>query len=166
MKRLMTAAVLAVTLCAGGAFAQGAEESDGPHAEMGRGRGKGGGFGMGRGGIPPHVAERLGISKEVQQRVQALAFEANEQLIGLDADLKRARLELQKQLTVDRPDQRAVMALVDKIAKAEAEVRKNRLGLMLKVRELVGPEAWKKLQSEWEQRKRGRKGGRPGAQQG
>jgi Spy/CpxP family protein refolding chaperone len=115
-----------------------------------------GGRGFGRGNIPPQVAERVGISPELQQRVRQLAFEANEQLINLDAENKRARLELEKALAQERPDARAVMGLIDRVAKAEAEVRKNRVGLMLKVREALGPELWRKLQAEMPER-RGRR---------
>ncbi len=106
----------------------------------------------GRGGIPPRVAEKIGVPKDVQQKVQQFAFDANAQIIELEADLKRARLELDKLLAQDRPDQRAVMALIDKVSKAEAEVRKNRVGLMLEVREALGPELWRKLQAEMPKR--------------
>ena len=41
-----------------------------------------------------------------------------------------------------------VMQKLELISKAELAVRKNRVGLMLKVRKLIGPEAWEKLQAE------------------
>ena len=69
--------------------------------------------GGGRGGIPPRVAEKIGVPQDVQKRVQQLAFEANEQLINLEAELKRSRLELDKLLARARPVQRAVMSLID-----------------------------------------------------
>ena len=103
--------------------------------------------GMGS-GIPPHLAARVGIPEDVQKKVQQLSFQANEQLINLESDLKRARLELEKALSADKPDTNATLAIVDRITRAEGEVRKNRIGLMLKIREALGPELWKKLRSE------------------
>lgn len=107
-----------------------------------------------RTGIPPHIAAKLGISDELQKKIQQLTFDANEQLINLQADAKRQQLELQKLLAQDRPNQGAVMSQVDRIARAEAEVRKNRLGLMLKIRETLGPDLWKKVEAEMPIQKR------------
>jgi Spy/CpxP family protein refolding chaperone len=55
---------------------------------------------------------------------------------------------MEKLLASDKPDANAVMAQVDRVSRAEAEVRKNRLGLMLRIREALGPELWQKLRAE------------------
>jgi Spy/CpxP family protein refolding chaperone len=99
-------------------------------------------------GIPPRIAARIGVPQEVQTKIQQMAFQSNEQLIGLEADLKRAQLEMEKLLASQKPDQSAVLAQVDRVSRAEAEVRKNRIGLMLRIREALGPELWQKLQAE------------------
>ena len=99
-------------------------------------------------GLPPAVAARIGVPEDVQAKIQQMAFEANEQLIGLEADLKRAQLEMEKMLASQKPDSNSVLAQVDRVSRAEAEVRKNRLGLMLRIREALGPELWQKLQAE------------------
>ncbi len=62
--------------------------------------------------------------------------------------MKRAQLELERVLVEPKPDEAKVMQKLELISKAELAVRKNRVGLMLKVRKLVGPEAWEKLQAE------------------
>jgi Heavy-metal resistance len=99
-------------------------------------------------GIPPRIAARIGVPQELQTRIQQMAFQSNEQLINLEADLKRAQLELEKLLASQKPDSNAVMTQVDRVSRAEAEVRKNRLGLMLRIREALGAELWQKLQAE------------------
>lgn len=101
-------------------------------------------------GIPPALAQKLGISVEVQKKVRDLGFEANDQVIPLEADLKRAQLDLERTLSQAQIDDGVVMQKLDAIGKAELSVRKNRMGLMLRIRKLVGPETWDKLQSALE----------------
>jgi Spy/CpxP family protein refolding chaperone len=116
---------------------------------MGMGMGMGHGPGMhGPMGIPPHVAAKLGLSPELTKQVRDASLDANEALITLEADLKRAQLELERALGEAKPDESKVMQKLELISKAELAVRKNRLGLMLKVRKLLGPETWEKLQAE------------------
>lgn len=99
-------------------------------------------------GIPPRVAAKLGLSKELVQRIQDLTFEANGQLINLEADLKRAQLELDRLLRSTSPSDNAVMQQVEAVGRAETAVRKNRIGLMLQIKRLLGPDTWQKLEAE------------------
>lgn len=99
-------------------------------------------------GIPPHLAAKLGVPEETQKKIQQLTFQANEQLINFEAEVKRAQLELEKALAAAKPDQNSVMSQIDRVTRAEAEVRKNRIGLMLKIREALGPELWQKLEAQ------------------
>jgi len=109
-----------------------------------------GGF-MGGGGtigIPPQIAAKVGISQDTVKKVRDLSFEATEALITLEADLKRAQLELEKTLTGSQADEAAVMNKLELVSRAELAVRKNRLGLLVRIRKLLGPDAWEKLQAE------------------
>ncbi len=69
------------------------------------------------------------------------------------ADTARGRLEegavdLERTLTTPAPDEATVLAKLEVVSKAEWQVRKNRVSLLLKIRKLVGPDAWEKLQAE------------------
>jgi hypothetical protein len=94
------------------------------------------------------VAKKLGIAADVVKKVEDASFEANDALIGLEADLKRAQLALQKTLASASVDEGQVMGKLEAVGKAELAVRKNRMGLMLKIRRLLGPDTWEKLQGE------------------
>jgi hypothetical protein len=100
-------------------------------------------------GIPPPIAQRLGLSADTVKKVRDLGFEANEQLIGLEADLKRAQLELEKTLAQPSPEEATVLSKVELVGRAELAVRKNRVALMLRIRKLLGPEVWDRLQAEF-----------------
>jgi Spy/CpxP family protein refolding chaperone len=106
------------------------------------------GMGFGPPGIPPHLAQKVGISADTQKKVRDLSFEANDALINLEADLKRAQLDLERTLTQPQVDEAAVMNKLEVVSRAELAVRKNRMGLMVRIRKAVGPEAWEKLQAE------------------
>lgn len=112
----------------------------------------GGGPGMGlfHGpvGIPPPVAQKLGIPPELVKKVRDLGFEANQQLIGLEADLKRAQLDLEMYLTGAAVDEGPALSKLEAVTRAETAVKKNRLGLMIKVRKALGAELWSKLEAE------------------
>lgn len=99
-------------------------------------------------GIPPHLVEKLGIPRDVAQRVQDLSFEANEALIPLEADLKRAQLRLERLLSAPSQDERAILQQVEEVGRAETAVRRNRVGLMVQIKKLLGPDLWQKLEAE------------------
>jgi Spy/CpxP family protein refolding chaperone len=108
----------------------------------------GGPLGAPSNGIPPHLVEKLGIPRDVAQRVQELTFESNEALIPLEADLKRAQLRLERLLSAPTPDERAILTQVDEVGRAETAVRRNRMGLMVQIKKLLGPDLWQKLEAE------------------
>ncbi|WP_338865814.1 hypothetical protein [Myxococcus stipitatus] len=99
-------------------------------------------------GIPPYLAEKLGIQRELLQRIQDLTFDANEALIPLEADLKRAQLQLERLLRADTSDESAIFRQVEEVGRAETAVRRNRLGLMVRIKRLLGPELWQKVEAE------------------
>ncbi len=99
-------------------------------------------------GIPPQVAAKIGLPQNLVQKVQDLTFEANEALIGLEADLKRAQLALEKELRQPSPNEGTVKDLVEKTGRAETAVRQNRVGLMVAIKKALGPDYWAKLEAE------------------
>ena len=99
------------------------------------------------GAIPPQVAERLGIPPEKVRQVRELAFAANDEVISLEADVRKAQLALDREIHSTAPDEKKIGPLVDAVSRAEAGVRKNRIGLALKVRKALGEEAWQKLEA-------------------
>lgn len=99
-------------------------------------------------GIPPQIAAKIGIPQDMLQRIKEMSLDANEALIPLEADLKRVHLALQRLLAATTPDERAVMQKLEAASQAELAIRKNRMGLMLHIRALLGPDLWNKLQAE------------------
>ncbi|WP_434389543.1 periplasmic heavy metal sensor [Melittangium boletus] len=99
-------------------------------------------------GLPPELAQRIGLSQTQQQKVQDLAFASNDAVIGLEADHKRAQLALERELGQPSPNEATVKDLVEKVGRAETAVRQNRVGLMLAIKKTLGPDLWSKLEAE------------------
>lgn len=100
--------------------------------------------------IPPQVAERAGISREQQEEIARLTVESNAQLVDLQRKHRSAQQALEKLLKASQPPEAVVMTQIERVGAAEAEVRKNRVALMLRIRAVLGPEVWANLQMELE----------------
>ena len=94
------------------------------------------------------MAAKIGLPQTLVQKVQDLSFESNDALIGLEADLKRAQLALEKELRQPSPNEGSVKDLVEKVGRAETAVRQNRVGLMVAIKKALGPDYWAKLEAE------------------
>lgn len=150
MKRILTAALLFSTL----AFAQ---PGGGRFAAGGMMMGRGMGDRFGPQGVPPDVAQKLGIPPETVKKIDDAIFSSTQALIPLDAELKRNQLELQHDLKEDKPNDGQIMKLAEKVSSAELAVRKNRLSLLLEVRRILGPDLWHKVEGEWASRRQERR---------
>jgi Spy/CpxP family protein refolding chaperone len=104
-------------------------------------------------GFPPHrdmkkVLRDVGLSADQVKRVEALHFEAEQQRIDIAHDLEKARLSLHQLLAGDAPEESAVFAQIEKIGALDIRVKKNRMGLLLKIRKLMTPAQWEKFHAE------------------
>jgi Spy/CpxP family protein refolding chaperone len=135
------------------------------HADRG-GPGEGmGGPGMGRMFRPEIIdglAAELGVPEGVIKQIKDKAYKADQEAIKLRADLDSARLEMRRLMEEEKPDQAKVLKQVEIAGGLETELQKNRIRLLLSVRELLTPEQRRKLQQVMVERK-GRRGmGRDG----
>lgn len=97
-------------------------------------------------GIPAQLAEGLGIPKEKLGQIRDAAFGANDELITLEANARRAQLQLDRLMAEPSPDEKKVLGKLDEVGAAEVAIRKNRVRLLLRVRAILGPDLWARLQ--------------------
>ncbi len=97
--------------------------------------------------IPPRAAVEVGIPRDTLHRVDELAFEANEAIVGLEAAVRRAQIALDRELRSESPDEVKAQELVEAVARAETAVRKNRVVLLIRVRKVLGDELWQRLEA-------------------
>lgn len=124
MKRtLMLAVALALVLAAGVALAQ---------------------------GVPPFMVKKvgheLGLSDDQIKKIEDLIYQADKEKIDIQNELQKGRLEMQHLMSSDKPSEAAVFAQIEKVGAIQVKMKKNRVGLMLKVRAMLTPEQWEKLE--------------------
>ena len=125
----------------------------GDHREMGRGE-EGGGMHGGFRGLPhglwwknPMVAQQIGITPEQQKKMDDILQQSRLQLIDLKANVERQEVLLRPMLDANPPDTAQVLAQVDKLAQARADLEKSNARMLLGIRTVLTPEQWTKLQA-------------------
>jgi Spy/CpxP family protein refolding chaperone len=69
------------------------------------------------------------------------------QLIDLTATVEREEVTLQPLMAADQPDEAKIIAQIDKVAQARAELEKADARMLLGIRRVLTPDQWKKLQA-------------------
>lgn len=99
------------------------------------------------------VAEHLGLDVTQRKQVADAVFASNTAKIDIKARAEKARLELKHLLAADGVDEKAVMKAVDALSASEAELRRNRVQLLLNLRKVLKPDQWRKLLEMREERR-------------
>jgi len=168
---------IASVLMAGSALAQG---------PMGGGAGMGGGGGMGMGEHRPPMERAFGprgdqgrwwnnprmvaelkLTGEQRKAMDDILLTHREKLIDLRGSLQKAELELEPLIKDDQPNEARILAQIDKVAQARAELEKANARFLLAIRGKLTPEQWKQVQALRDRRgQQGRGWGRDGQGQG
>jgi len=93
------------------------------------------------------LAGQLGLKPDQQRAITAIQDEARKAELKLRAEIDANGIDLRRELAQPSPDEKKVGALVDKISGLEGAVRKTRVMAMLKVRKLLGPDQWARLEA-------------------
>ncbi|MGB7984740.1 MAG: Spy/CpxP family protein refolding chaperone [Terracidiphilus sp.] len=119
--------------------------------------------GHGRWWNNPKVAERLKLTEEQRKVFDGILLEHREKLIDLRANLEKAELQLEPLVRDDQPNEAKILAQIDKVAQARAELEKANARFLLAIRAKLTPEQWK-LVEEYRARHEGegREGRLPG----
>jgi Spy/CpxP family protein refolding chaperone len=136
---------------------------------MGMGRGMGMGpqpgrgpmqRGMGRWWKDPQMVEKLGVTADQQKKMDDIFQQHRLKLIDVTAAVEREEVTLEPMMAADQPDEARIVAQIDKVAQARAELEKANARMLLGIRRVLTPDQWKKLQAEGPP-----PGGGPGGQQ-
>jgi periplasmic protein CpxP/Spy len=137
-----------------GASAQGPGQMGGPGAG---GPGEGihrppferafGGHGVeGRWWNNPKVIERLKLTDDQRKAFDQILLNHREKLIDLRANVEKAELAMEPLVQSDQPNEGAILAQIDKLAQARAELEKANARYLLALRGKLTPEQWKQVQ--------------------
>jgi Spy/CpxP family protein refolding chaperone len=95
----------------------------------------------------PKIVEQLKLTDEQRKAMDAILLAHREKLIDLKATEEKAELEMQPLMGADQPNETAVLAQIDKIAAARAELEKANARFLLAIRAKLTPDQWKQVQA-------------------
>jgi Spy/CpxP family protein refolding chaperone len=95
----------------------------------------------------PKMVERLKLSDEQRKAFDGILLDHRAKLIDLRASLEKAELALEPLMSNDPPNEARILAQIDKVAQARAELEKANAGFLLAIRAKLTPEQWKQMQA-------------------
>jgi periplasmic protein CpxP/Spy len=102
----------------------------------------------GRWWTDPALVQKLALTADQQKRIDSLFQQSRLKLIDLSASVQKEEAVLEPLLEGDRPDESQVLAQIDRIAQARAELEKANARMLLGFRGVLTLDQWKKLQAE------------------
>lgn len=113
----------------------------------------------------PQIVEKLKLSDEQRKAMDGILQEHREKLIDLRGSVEKAELEMEPLIKADQPNEAKILAQIDKLAAARADLEKANARFLLALRARLTPEQWKQLEelraagermNRWGDRKPGR----------
>jgi periplasmic protein CpxP/Spy len=92
------------------------------------------------------TVEQLKLTDDQRKAMDSILMEHRKTLIDLKATLEKAELGMQPLLSADQPNETQVLAQIDKVAQARADLEKANARFLLGLRRKITPEQWKQLQ--------------------
>jgi len=96
----------------------------------------------------PEMVEKLKLSDDQRKQMDAILFDHRASLIDMRAAVEKAELAMEPLMRDDQPNEAKILAQIDKIAQARAELEKANARFLLAIRAKLTPEQWKLLQAD------------------
>ena len=89
----------------------------------------------------------MGLSADQRKNLNDILQQHRLKLIDLDAALQKEEVTLEPLVSAEQPDDAKVLAQVDRVAQARAELEKANSRMLWQVRRVLTPDQWKLLQT-------------------
>jgi Spy/CpxP family protein refolding chaperone len=96
----------------------------------------------------PRVVERLKLTDVQCKEFEEIFMQHREKLIDLRASLAKAELALEPLVRDSQPNETKILAQIDKVAQARAELEKANAAYLLAIRGKLTTEQWAQVQAE------------------
>jgi Spy/CpxP family protein refolding chaperone len=107
----------------------------------------------------PRIVEKLKLTDVQRKEFDEIYLQHREKLIDLRANLQKAELALEPLVRNPQPNETQILAQIDKVAQARAELEKANAAFLLGIRGKLTAEQWAQLQAERANRGRDGRGG-------
>jgi Spy/CpxP family protein refolding chaperone len=95
----------------------------------------------------PAMVDKLKLTDDQRKAMDAILLNHREQLVDMRAAVEKSELEMEPLMQDDVPNEARVLAQIDKIAQARAELEKANARFLLAIRAKLSPDQWKQLQT-------------------
>jgi Spy/CpxP family protein refolding chaperone len=126
------------------------EQAMGPRGEHGHE--------MGRFWNDPRAIEKFKLTETQRKAMDDVYMQHRIALVDLHGTLEKAELSMEPLMSADQPDETKILAQIDKIAAARAELEKANARMLFEIRRQLTPEQWKLVQADRASRREGRDG--------
>jgi Spy/CpxP family protein refolding chaperone len=96
----------------------------------------------------PEMVQKLSLTSDQQKKMDDIFQQNRLRLIDLNANTQREEVTMEPLMAADTPDEPKILAQIDKIAQARAELEKANARFLLGIRRILTQEQWKKLRAE------------------
>jgi Spy/CpxP family protein refolding chaperone len=105
----------------------------------------------------PEVAQKLGLSADQQKKMDDIFLQSRLKLIDQHAAVEKEEAILEPLLAAEQPDETRILAQIDKVAQARAELEKANARMLLGLRSVLTTAQWKTLQTLRPEERSGRR---------
>jgi len=106
----------------------------------------------------PEMIEKLKLTDEQRKAMDGILLQHRERLVDLKGAVEKAEIEMEPLMRDDQPNEAKILAQIDKVAQARAELEKANARFLLALRGKLTPEQWKQVQAERANRGQERRG--------
>jgi len=106
----------------------------------------------------PEMVKSLNLNSDQQKKMDDIFQQNRLRLIDLNATLQKEEVTMEPLVAADTPDEAKILAQIDRVAQARAELEKANARFLVSIRKVLTQDQWKKLQAQ-----RGPMRGGPGA---
>jgi Spy/CpxP family protein refolding chaperone len=90
--------------------------------------------------------KKLGLDRQQIKKIDDLTYRADREKLDIRHEIQKNHLDLEQLMLADKPNEAAIFSKLEKISAFDLKIKKNRIGLMLKVKAILTSEQWEKLQ--------------------
>jgi periplasmic protein CpxP/Spy len=96
----------------------------------------------------PTFVKLLALTPDQQKKMEDVFEQNRPKLMDLSANVRQEEVKMGPLLEADQPDEAKVLAQIDHIAQARAELEKANARMLLGLRRVLTQDQWKKLQAD------------------
>jgi Spy/CpxP family protein refolding chaperone len=96
----------------------------------------------------PEMAQKLGLTADQMKKMDDIFQQHRLRLIDLDAAVRKEEVIMEPLISAEQPDEAKIVAQIDKVAQARAELEKANARMLLGIRRLLTPDQWNRLKSD------------------